>query len=55
MVSATGGSLVLSLAGELSLAGDFSLTGKFSLAGESSLGSVVEADCMSGAASGHSW
>ena len=50
MVSTTGGSLVLSLAGELSLAGDFSLTGKFSLAGErslageSSLGGVVEAN-----------
>ena len=55
VVSTTGGSLVLSLAGELSLAGDFSLTGKFSLAGESSLGGVVEADGMSGAASGHSW
>ena len=49
MVSATGGSLVLSLAGELPLAGEFSL------AGESSLGGVVEADGMSGAASGHSW
>ena len=61
MVSATRGSLVLSLAGELSLAGDFCLTGKFSLAGErsfaeeSSLGGVVEEDGMSGAASGHSW
>ena len=61
MGSTTGGSLVPSLAGELSLAGDFSLTGKFSLAGErslaeeSSLGGVVEADGMSGAASGHSW
>ena len=61
MVSATGGSLVLSLAGELSLARDFSLIGKFSLAGERflagepSLGSVVEADGMSGAASGCSW
>ena len=61
MVSATGGSLVLSLAGELSLAGDFSLTGKFSLAGErslageSSLGGVVEADVMSGAASERPW
>ena len=54
MVSTTGGSPVLSLAGELSLAGDFSLTGKFSLAKESSLGGVVEADGMSGAASGHS-
>ena len=61
VVSAVGGPLVLSLAGELSLAGDFSLTGKFSLAGErslageSSLGGVVEADGISGAASGHSW
>ena len=67
MGSTTGGSLVLSLAGEpslareLSLAGDFSLTGKFSLAGEcslageSSLGGVVEADVMSGAASERSW
>ena len=60
MVSTIGGSPVLSLAGELSLAGDFSLTRKFSLAGErslsgeSSLGSVVEAEGMSGAASGHS-
>ena len=60
-VSATGGSLVLSLAGELSLAGDFSLTGKFALAGEHplagepSLGGVVEADGMSGAASERSW
>ena len=39
MVSAVGGPLVLSLAGELSLAGDFSLTGKLSLAGGLSLGS----------------
>jgi len=45
VVSAVGGPLVLSLAGEPSLAGDFSLTGKPSLAGEfplvgrSSLGS----------------
>ena len=60
MVSGTKGSLVLSRAGELSLAGDFSLTEKFSLAGErslareSSLGGVVEAEDMSGAASGHS-
>ena len=54
-VSTTGGSMVLSLAGELSLAGDFSLTGERSLAGESSLGGVVEADGTSGAASGHSW
>ena len=43
MVSTTGGSLVLSLAGERSLAG------------ESSLGGVVEADGISGTASGHSW
>ena len=49
MVSTTGGSLVLSLAGEVSLAGERSL------AGESSLGGVVEADVMSGAASGRSW
>ena len=49
MVSTTGGSLVPSLAGELSLAGERSL------AGESSLGGVVEADGISGAASGHSW
>ena len=61
MVSATGGSLVLSLAEELSLAGDFSLTGKLSLAGErslareSSLGSVVEADGTSEAVSEPSW
>ena len=61
MVSATEGSLELSLAGELPLAGDFSLTGKLSLAGErslareSSLGGVVEAEGMSGAASVHSW
>ena len=55
MVSATGGSLVLSLAGEPSLAGDFSLAGERSLAGESSFGGVVEADSISGAASGHSW
>ena len=55
MVSAAGGPLVLSLAGELSLAGDFSLAGERSLAGESSLGGVVEADGISGAASGHSW
>ena len=49
MVSATEGSLVLSLAGEFSLAGDRSL------AGDSSLGGVVEADGTSGAASGRSW
>ena len=49
MVSTTGGSLVLSLAEELTLAGERSL------AGESSLGGVVEADGISGAASGHSW
>ena len=45
-VSTTGGSLALSLAG------DFSLAGERSLAGESSLGGVVEADGISGAASG---
>ena len=55
VVSTTGGSLVPSLAGELSLAGEFSLAGERSLAGESSLGGVVEADGISGAASGHSW
>ena len=55
VVSTTGGSLVLSIAGELSLAGEFSLAGERSLAGESSLGGVVEADGISGAASGHSW
>ena len=55
MVSTTGGSPVLFLAGELSLAGEFSLAGERSLAGESSLGSVVEADGISGAASGPSW
>ena len=49
MVSTIGGSLVPSLAGE------FSLAGERSLAGESSLGGVVEADGISGAASGHSW
>ena len=49
MVSTTGGSPVLSLAGELSLAREFSL------AGESSLGGVVQADGISGAASGLSW
>ena len=54
-VSTTGGSPVLSLAGELPLAGEFSLAGECSLAGESSLGGVVEADGISGAASGHSW
>ena len=54
-VSTTGGSPVLSLAGELPLAGEFSLAGERSLAGESSLGGVVEADGTSGAASGHSW
>ena len=48
MVSAVGGPLVLSLAGELSLAGDFSLAGELSLAGGLSLG-------ISGAASGRSW
>ena len=55
MVSATGGSLVLSLAGELPLPGEFSLAGERSLAGDSSLGGVVEADGPSGAASGPSW
>ena len=55
VVSITGGSLVLSLAGELPLAREFSLAGERSLAGESSLGGVVEVDGMSGAASGHSW
>ena len=54
-VSTTGGSPVLSLAGELPLAGEFSLAGERSLAGESSLGGVVEADGISGAASGYSW
>ena len=49
VVSITGGSLVLSLAGELPLAGERSL------AGESSLGGVVEAHGISGAASGPSW
>ena len=49
VVSTTGGSLVLSLAG------DFSLAGERSLARESSLSGVVEADGISGAASGHSW
>ena len=48
VVSAAGGPLVLSLAGELSLAGDFSLAGELSLAGGLSLG-------ISGAASGRSW
>ena len=67
VASTTGGSMVLSLAGELplagefslagerSLAGEFSLAGERSLAGEFSLGGVVEADGASGAASGHSW
>ena len=54
VVSIIEGSLVLSLARELSLAGEFSLAGECSLAGESSLGGVVEADGISGAASGHS-
>ena len=49
VVSTIGGSLALSLAGE------FSLAGERSLAGESSLGGAVEADGISGAASGHSW
>ena len=48
MVSTTGGSLVLSLAGEFSLAGERSLTGN------PSLGGVVEADGTSGPASGRS-
>ena len=55
MVSTTGGSLVLSLVGELPLVGEFSLAGECSLAGEASLGGVVEEDGTSGAASGHSW
>ena len=54
-VSAAGGSLASSLAGELALAEEFSLAGERSLAGDSSLGGVVEADGTSGAASGHSW
>ena len=54
-VSTTGGSPVLSLAGELPLAGEFSLAGERSLAEESSLGGVVEADGTSGTASGLSW
>ena len=49
VVSTTGGSLALSLAGELPLAGERSL------AGESSLGGAVEAHGISGAASGPSW
>ena len=55
MVSATGGSLVLSLAGDFSLTGKLSLAEERSLAEESSLGGVVEEDGMLGAASGHSW
>ena len=55
VASTTGGSPVLSLAGELPLAGEFSLAGERSLAGESSLGGVVEAEGILGAASGHSW
>ena len=54
-VSTIGGSLASSLVGESALAGEFSLAGERSLAGDSSLGGVVEADGMSGAASGHSW
>ena len=54
-VSAAGGSLASSLAGELALAGEFSLAGERSLAGDSTLGGVVEADGASGAASGPSW
>ena len=53
-VSAAGGSLASSLAGEPALAGEFSLAGERSLAGDSSLGGVVEADGTSGAASGPS-
>ena len=53
-VSTSGGSLALSLAGELPLAGEFSLGGERSLAGESSLGGVFEADGTSGPASGRS-
>ena len=48
-VSAAGGSLASSLAGEPALAGERSL------AGDSTLGGVVEADGASGAASGPSW
>ena len=44
VTSTTGGSLVMSLAGDSSLAGGSSLTGGRSLAGESALGGVVEAD-----------
>ena len=55
MVSTTGGSLVLSLAGELSLAREFSLAGECSLSREFSLGGVVEADGTSGTSSGLSW
>ena len=55
VVSTTGGSLALSLAGELPLAGEFSLVEERSLAEESSLGGIVEADGTSGAASGLSW
>ena len=54
-VSATGGSLVSTLAGELALTGECSLAGERSLAGDSTLGGVVEADGASGAASGPSW
>ena len=54
-VSTTGGSPVMSLAGELPLAREFSLAGERSLAGEFSLGGVVEADGTSGMASGLSW
>ena len=55
MGSATGGSLVPSLAGELPLARDLSLAGERSLAGEPFLGGVVEVDSTSGAASGCPW
>ena len=54
VVSTTGGSLALSLAGELPLAGEFSLAGERSLAGDSSLGGAVEAGGTSGPASGRS-
>ena len=54
-VSAAGGSLASSLAGEPALAGEFSFVGECSLAGDSTLGGIVEADGASGAASGPSW
>ena len=43
-VSAAGGSLMSSLAGELALAGEFSLAGERFLTGNPSLGGVVAAD-----------